>query len=514
VREVDLDVAGEVKEGEDPDDVRARRIAAAMGEEGFAKDPSGMSFPAAHAMYREFDLPFTARDQIEKVVKFECESHFPGDIDDVIVQHLVLRQTRDKSHLLAVAVRKDDLLDRLDILDESGLDPMFAELDDLALLNAVIATGVATESGERVVIVNAQDATTSLLFLQEGKLYALRSIRLGAAGVHHEGPPEGAAEEARELEIETARAHDLLTRLTREVRRTLGTLPEFGQPAKVLLAGSASRIVGFAESMGQAFGAAAEPLDLLSHVDHKLSDADAARLGPDLGVALGLAFKLNDVDDTRTDFRRDEAAYTRKFDQVKTPLIVLSFLVFLCVAFLGLDKFMEARRVRQEFERIIWNGQQALAESLGDEKVAAARAPHLDDPPAQVAALLTTWKSLREEVAQKLGRSQTIPSLPSALGVWIEFSSVLMANEETVGRIALDRIDIEVMGREPTLKFKGEVEDAAHYQKLLDLLKTDPMFAKIEPGGTRQMPTGTLRFEEITVSLDLSSEPAAAKEQT
>jgi len=492
-------------EGEDPDDVRARAIHEAVAASGFATDPSGMSFPAAHAMSREFDLPFTAREQIEKVVKFECESHFPGDIDDLIVQHLVLRQTRDKSHLLAVAVRKDDLLDRLDILDESGLDPTFVELDDFALYHALIGTGVTGECGERAVVVNAQDATTSLLFLQDGKLYAVRSIRIGTAGVLH------GAQEAREKEIETARVHDMLSRLVREVRRTLGTLPEFSAPGKVLLAGSGSRLPGFAEALGDAFGAPAEELDLLARVDHKLSDEEAERCAADIGVALGVAFKLNGLDETGTDFRREEAAYTRKFDQVKTPLIVLSFLVFLLVAFLGLDKFMEARRVRKEFELMVSVGQEQLGEMLQDKEAAAGRVAHLEEGPPQVAGLLEATRGLREEIAQKLGRSQTIPDLPSALAVWIEFSELLRANEDSIGRIALERIDIEVMGKEPTLKLKGEVEDATHYQRLLDMFKGHPMFQEVEPGGTRAMPTGSLRFEDVSIRLDLSSEtPPAA----
>lgn len=520
VREVDLEVRGELKEGEDPDDARARSIAAAMDDGDFATDPSGLAFPSAQAMSREFDLPFTAREQIEKVVKFEAESHFPGDIEDVVVQHLVLRQSRDKSHLLAVAVRKDELLDRLDILEESGLDPMFSELDDFALYNALLATGAAAESGERAVVVNAQDITTSLLFLQGGKLYAVRSIRIGAASVRHtaaaapadgrgENGAEGGApvEAARDRDIETARTHDFLARLTREVRRTLGTLPDFGAPGKVLLLGSGSLLPGFAEAMGQVFGAPTQTLDLLDRVDHKLTDEEVERFGPDIGVALGVAYKLNGIDETRTDFRREEAAYTRKFDQVKTPLIVLSFLVFLCVAFKGLDKFMEARKVRQEFDRIIATGREALAIALdGDEKAALARVPSMTDKPREVQALLDATKGLREEVAQKLGRSNTIPDMPSALNVWIQLSKLIRAHEDELGKIALDRIDIEAMGKEPTMHLKGEVEDAAHYQKLIDMLAGEPMFAKVQPGGTRATNSGTLKFEDITVVLNLTAE--------
>jgi hypothetical protein len=241
-------------------------------------------------------------------------------------------------------------------------------------------------------------------------------------------------------------------------------------------------------------------------VEHKLSDEDAEHFGPDIGVALGVAYKLNGIDETRTDFRREEAAYTRKFDQVKTPLIVLSFLVFLCVAFKGLDKFMEARKVRQEFERIISVGREALAIALdGDEKAALARVPQMTDKPREVQALLDATKGLREEVAQKLGRSNTIPDMPSALNVWIQLSKLIRAHEEDLGKIALDRIDIEAMGKEPTLHLKGEVEDAAHYQKLIDLLGSEPMFSKVQPGGTKATNNGTLKFEDVTVLLNLTA---------
>jgi Tfp pilus assembly PilM family ATPase len=486
------------REGADPDDLRARAIAAAVSESDFVRDPSAMAFPAAHAMSREFDLPFTTREQIEKVVKFECESHFPGDIDDLVVQHFVLRQSRDKSHILAVGIRKDDLLDRLDILDEAGLDPMFVELDDFALWHALVGTGVAEECGERAVVVNAQETTTSLLFVQAGKLYALRSIRIGSAGAAR------AAEGEHATDIETARVHDVLGRLVREVRRTLGTLPEFGAPGKVLLTGTGSRLPGFAEALGQALGGPAEELDLLARVDHKLDDEEARRVGPDIGVALGIAFKLNGLDETHSDFRREEVAYTRKFDQVKTPLIVLSFLVFLLVAFLGLDKFLDARKVAREFDIMVAVGQEQLSGLLGDNEAAAAHVRVDDDGPTQMKSLLEATRSLREEIAQKLGRSRTIPDLPSALAVWIEFNKLLFAHEAAVGRIVLERCDIEVMGREPTLKIKGTVEDAAHYQTLLDMLKAHPMFADVEPGGTKQQ-QGGLHFEEITVRLNLAA---------
>jgi hypothetical protein len=432
-------------------------------------------------------------------VRFESESHFPGDIDDYVIQHVVLRKTRDKSHLLVCGVKKDDLLDRFEILEEAGLDPMLVDIDDLALYQALLGTGVAAEH-PRMAVLNAQDTTTSLLVLVDGKLFALRSIRVGARSVTRDVQAGDA-----DSDVGTAHAHEYFTRLLREIRRTLSTVPELGELDALYVTGSGSRIPGFGEAVGEALGCEAVSLDLLESVDHKLSAADAERYGPDIGVLLGLAYKLNGMDETRTDFRRDEAAYTRKFDQVKTPLIVLSFLAFLVVAFLGLDAYMNVNnRLVREYETILAHGQEQLAMLLGDD--AAARAKWQAQPtwPRKVQAQLDSVRSLREEIAKKLGRSTTIPDLQSALAVWIEFSNVLADHEQEIGRFALQGLNIEALGNSPTLKISGQVEDLTHYSLLLDLLRERPMFAKVEAGSTQPTSDG-VRFSDLTVTLSFEA---------
>jgi Tfp pilus assembly PilM family ATPase len=297
VAETELpEVAGGGEEGEqEAADLHATAIDEALDEAGFPSDPSVMAFDAGHAMFREFDLPFTSDEQIAKVVRFESESHFPGDIDDYVIQHVVLRKTRDKSHLLVCGVKKDDLLDRFEILEEAGLDPMLVDIDDLALYQALLGTGVAAEH-PRMAVLNAQDTTTSLLVLVDGKLFALRSIRVGARSVTRDVQAGDA-----DSDVGTAHAHEYFTRLLREIRRTLSTVPELGELDALYVTGSGSRIPGFGEAVGEALGCEAVSLDLLESVDHKLSAADAERYGPDIGVLLGLAYKLNGMDETRTD---------------------------------------------------------------------------------------------------------------------------------------------------------------------------------------------------------------------
>jgi hypothetical protein len=113
-------------------------------------------------------------------------------------------------------------------------------------------------------------------------------------------------------------------------------------------------------------------------------------------------------------------------------------------------------------------------------------------------------RSLREEIAKKLGRSTTIPDLQSALAVWIEFSNVLADHEHEIGRFALQGLNIEALGNSPTLKISGQVEDLTHYSLLLDLLRERPMFAKVEAGSTQPTSDG-VRFSDLTVTLSFEA---------
>ena len=504
VGEADIDITAAEGEGEDvANDLRAERIAEAMEEAGFALDPSVMSFPASRAVFREFDLPFTNDEQIRKVVRFEAESHLPMDVETVVVQNHVLRKAREKSHLLAAAVEKEALLDTLDIIEVAGIDPLMVDLDAICLFNALQGTGVADES-DRLVVVNAQDRETTLLFIEEGHLVGVRSIRLGAHGIQEQQEGEASEEENSATD---ATVREYITRLEREIRRTLTTMPTKGEPDKVYVLGSGGRVDGLLEAVGGSFGAEAEELDLLSLVDHQLSDEDAEGFGPDIGVALGLAFKLNGVDQIGMDFRQEEVAYTKKFDQVKTPVIMVALLMFLLTAFFSLDKYNEIGRLERNYEQLIATGRENLARLMDDPdplKVEAAYSGR-DFGPDQMQAIRNATWGLREEIADQLGRSSTIPPLKSVVGVWIEFNRMLQENKVELGRFRLGQMTIDLTQKIPTMKFGGEGESMEKFQQLLDQLEQHPMCGEINPGATKQGAKGSLVFTDLRVVLDVEA---------
>jgi Tfp pilus assembly PilM family ATPase len=494
IHEVDLRVPAGEGGDEEADDLKADALAQGMKDSGISSEPSGMAYDAGHALFREFGLPFTNEEQVSKVVRFEAESHIPLDIDDVVLQHLVLRTARDKSHILVAAVTKEDLLDRFDILDEGDLDPMFVDIDVFALYQALVCTGVAEEH-EVQVIINATESSTSLLFLVGGALYAVRSLRLGTEAIQDIG--------GADRDIETARVHEYENKLKSEIRRTLTTLTGLDPIQAVWVTGSGSRVAGVTQGAGDAFGLEAKPLDLLSYVDHKLSDEDAERLGPSVGVALGIAFRLNGQDVTKTDFRREECAYTRKFDQVKSPLIVLSFLLFLVVALGCIDAFYRVKKVKQEYQHLLTDAQGQLEELLADNEMARQVWEAQEFGPKRVQAITTRVAQEHEDAARKLGRSDLIPSLPSALHAWILFSDLVLKNEKRLGRLDLTKLDIRVAGKNPELRISGVMESASKYSLLLQMLEDEPLFNSVKLGAANPTSDGYSAFTETVVGINL-----------
>jgi len=498
VAEVDLHVpAAPDDEESDPDDERAARIAEAVKDAGFRRDPTGMALDAGHALFREFDLPFTSDDQIQKVVRFEAEGYLPLPIDEVVVQHLVLRRTRDRSHLMIAAVEKEFLLDRFDVLGEADLDPMFVDLDVFALFHALVGTRVVDEH-ERFAVVNAQERTTSVLVVGEGRLQAARSIRVGAEAALA-GVADGVEDDEHERDVREAHGHEYLQRLEREIRRTTTTLPRLNDLEVVYVAGSGSRVAGFEETIARAFGREAEPLDLLDRIDHQLDEDEVERHGPDIGVALGVAYRMQGLELTGTDFRREECRYTKKFDQVKVSLVFLSFFVAGLAFFFSLEKHMEVTRLEKEYDSILAFAQEQLATTMDDLEEARGIYERVEPGPRRVQVIHSAMSDYREELASELGRSKTIPALKSALRVWIELFDVLRANEDLFLPYAIELVDIETYrGEELTLA--GSVKDNSAYQRLLGVLEEHPLFEVEEAANLRQLGTET-RFENLQLRL-------------
>ncbi len=212
------------EEGELLDDPSSTKVAGdivknTLTKNKFSRDPSSMALDSSACVVRDLSLPFKGDDQIRKVIKFETEGHIQYDIDDVVVDYFKKTETIDKSNLMVVAARKDEVQKHLDFLDKANVDPVYVDLDILCLFNALSGTNYLKEH-KCFIVINVSREKTDLLILDKGRMVTCRSIPLGAGNA--------AAALQHELNEEQLGAHDSGVRLLGLVEADSLTISAFG----------------------------------------------------------------------------------------------------------------------------------------------------------------------------------------------------------------------------------------------------------------------------------------------
>ncbi len=130
---------------------------------------------------REFSIPFTREDQIQRTVSFEAEHHFLAfDIDEVILEWIKVGELDGKSQLLLFAVPKEQIEDYLATLRSADVDPIALDLDAAAVANA-FALSPYYDPTASALIIDMGSTSTKIVLVQDGKLRKVRSLRTAAA---------------------------------------------------------------------------------------------------------------------------------------------------------------------------------------------------------------------------------------------------------------------------------------------------------------------------------------------
>ncbi len=503
----------------------SKPIDALFSEGRISREPTALSWDSDLTIFRELELPFVGEEQIRKVVKYEAEGHLLNcDIDDVIISFYRLAETKEKSHVMVMAVRKDLLLNRLEILGRAGVDPLMADLDVMAAFNALSALGY-TQEHKTFMLLDCGRRTTNLLLVSNDRLIAGRAIRIGSDQlvkriaedlsvdpgevasqtkrllttaqdeqaddliVTARAAKGGESDETKKLPVELARdlaiqrAGDFFVKLSREVRRTLATARVPEGVEVVYVTGPGSRLPGFVEGITQGLGieAPVKPLGLMERVESSLSAEEAADAEVECLTALGLCYKLAGHDVTGIDFRQEEAKYARKFDQVREPLIYLGGLVLFFVLLLNLlDVRLLSLKApflvevdKAEISQIHKQAADAYALGMGN----GAKLPGTMAKPT-LASMNFIKRALEEKVNSlkgELGRGGGIPELPSAFAMWKDAFDHIATKMPGIKKLYLDNMSIQVRQLDtPTIELTGYVPDANAYEELHEALSQIP----------------------------------------
>jgi len=449
---------------------------------------------AHDTVMREIPVPFKSDDQIRKVIKYEAEHHLHDcDAEDVVVQYAHVGETKEGTNLLVFAARKDDIARRIDACRDAGVEPLAFDLDANGFLSAVRYAGLLDESPD-CVLLNISNRSTEIVFVHEGSLRAVRSVRMGvdsiSLGLARDMDIEFAeadlklaeiatgsdagdliipSEGALDDKVDTDKSHaelerdlfrqkrdEFVARLKREFVRSSAALRGSSQ-ARVIVAGPGLRVPGLLDLLAERLGRDLEVFHPSEVFPGKIAgDADA--FDATGAVPCGLALKGLGEAAVGLDFRQENLKVANKFELLKGSLAVTVTLLF--VALMGASFFFVKKKkdlmgetmyyristdAYRQFNEIA-GAFNALGDALVPErsKVDAGKVEEGDDdtPHKSLKRFVAKLRSMQKHLESKVG-GQGLDPIKSSLARWNDIMGALMAIHEKIEYIDLDRIDID-----------------------------------------------------------------------
>lgn len=353
--------AGEFPSGDDEDalDGAIAALKEAVKEFNIPRESVGIAIDTRKAAFRQISLPFSDRSKIEQVLKYEVESELPQwNIDDVIVDFKVLAETGNSSQLLVSAVPKAELSRVLTLCEKAHIEPLEAEFETTAMVNAAFAADMCTVDDAQL-LVHIGEFATSVVVVDAGEIREMRVIHIGALShessmaaaaaevqskAQAEGAGEGEAEDSPE-EQQVADPYELRRRLEQTVKRVRRELGVTISGARTVHDIDAIYVCGL-ELPGLIGSSVIDvPIYLLDCFDE-----DGGRPADGFGqlvVAYGAA--LRQLGGARVDakLRREELKYTGAFERLEFPLAVACLLLATLLGVINILLFQE----RETLER-------------------------------------------------------------------------------------------------------------------------------------------------------------------
>ncbi|MBN2226068.1 MAG: type IV pilus assembly protein PilM [candidate division Zixibacteria bacterium] len=134
----------------------------------------------------KFTIDKKTGSEAEQAILFEAEQRSPFDVEDVTMNHHVIRideETR-KQEILLVAARNEFLNSFIDLVVDTGLQPVVVDVDAFATLNAY-AHNYDIDPERTTVLVNIGYDVTNVLYLYDGVYHSTRDIAAGTREIYN-----------------------------------------------------------------------------------------------------------------------------------------------------------------------------------------------------------------------------------------------------------------------------------------------------------------------------------------
>lgn len=488
-----------------PEESAAIAIQGLIDDFNLRFDAACFGFPSQRVTSRLLTFPFGSTKKIDQTVQFEIESFIPFNMEDVLIDYVVVWQTKEASRVMVVYVQKKDIVKELAMLGTVGIDPRFVCVEGVELINLVNIGMVPPEGAYAIIDIGHEKSTVTIC--RGRNLGYIRAISLGGKAITQGissrlGVP---LEEAERMKIEmgnilTPEEEGAADETTREVTSAIKTVAdEFllhlrqtffsyreseGVPVEgIYLCGGTSRLPGLDRYISDALKLNVTYLNCSDFHFTKLDRADAHRHV--IPQALALALRGTAGGGPDLNLRLGEFAFKGDVEQLGGSVRHVGIVIGL-VIFLALINFTaKYYSIKQQIDKM-----RGDIVTLVRQAIPGTPARAVATPKAATALI----KSKEAEIAERMSQMKTVTGV-SPLDVLREISSVLPPRNEFKAEVS----EINIAADRVTLS--GVVSDFKAVDTFKLALEKSQFFTNIATGDVGKGVKGDVKFK---LSMDMA----------
>ncbi|OGW14304.1 MAG: hypothetical protein A3K09_07980 [Nitrospinae bacterium RIFCSPLOWO2_12_FULL_47_7] len=274
---------------------------------------------------KKINVPMKSHAELSQSINQEAEQYIPFDIDDVSVDFQILGRSKkpvealgdgqnepDKSdmmEILLVAVQKELIDNRVNVLMDCGLKPVIVDLDVFALVNALAISRDLNHTGTTALI-DLGASFTHMNIISDGLTAFTRDIPMGGLlctqklmsefGVLYpeaEAFKQGKIPESVTKESVVQVIGDAFVKLAEEIRKSLEffNTTSTNKVGRIFISGGGALVPGANHLFQDKLGVPVELLNPCIKVNPKKFDREfVSQICPIAAVAIGLATRKFD----------------------------------------------------------------------------------------------------------------------------------------------------------------------------------------------------------------------------
>jgi len=293
-------------------------IAEACSMGGFKSKDVVTSVSGHSVIVKRISLPAQSKEELEETIRWEAEQYIPFDINEVNIDHQILRESGvdGQMDVLLVAAKKDLIDDYVSVITESGLTLLVMDVDAFAVGNMYQhnyepsdeTTVALLDLGASVINMNVMNGSVPVFtrdITSGGNQYTEEIQKtLGitfeeAERIKVGGRPGETSKDVVPQEVEEA-MREVSETMLGEIQRSFDfyrATATSSRLERLLLCGGAARVPGLDRIFHDRLEIPVEIANPFQRIDIASSAGDEERireLGPALCTAIGLGMRRGD----------------------------------------------------------------------------------------------------------------------------------------------------------------------------------------------------------------------------